>query len=204
MSNIISLVMFTGIIEGLGRIVRFDKKTSNRSAAKMQIKLGNLAKGLKVGDSVSINGVCLTAIDISKEIAEFEMIGETIKKTNLGFLKSGDKVNIERSLKVGERLEGHFVLGHVDAIGTILKIEKQSNQIKIWIKIPRELSKYIIKKGSVTVDGISLTVVDTLKNQFSVSIIPHTLKMTNLDYKKVGDKVNIETDILGKYILSED
>ena len=195
--------MFTGIIEGLGRIVRFDKKTSNRSEAKMQIKLGKLAKGLKVGDSVAINGVCLTAIDISKEIAEFEMIGETIKKTSLGSLKSGDKVNIERSLKVGERLEGHFVLGHVDGIGTILKIEKQSNQIKIWITVPKELSKYIIKKGSVTVDGISLTVVDTLKNHFSVSIIPHTLKVTNLNYKKMGDKVNIETDILGKYILSE-
>ena len=203
MSNIISLVMFTGIIEGLGRIVRFDKKTSNRSEAKMQIKLGKLTKGLKVGDSVAINGVCLTAIDISKEIVEFEMIGETIKKTSLGSLKSGDKVNIERSLKVGERLEGHFVLGHVDVIVTILKIGKQSNQIKIWITVPKELSKYIIKKGSVTVDGISLTVVDILKNQFSVSIIPHTLKVTNLDYKKVGDKVNIETDILGKYILSD-
>ena len=194
--------MFTGIIEGLGNIVRFDKKTSNRSAAKMKIKLGKIAKGLKIGDSVAINGVCLTAINISKDIAEFEMIGETIKKTNLGTLQSGNKVNIERSLKVGQRLEGHFVLGHVDGVGIISKIEKQPNQIKIWTKIPKELSKYIIKKGSVTVDGISLTVVDVLKDNFSVSIIPHTLKITNLSYKKTGDKVNIETDILGKYILS--
>jgi len=194
--------MFTGIIEGLGNIVRFDKKTNNRSAAKMKIKLGKIAKGLKVGDSVAINGVCLTAINISKDIAEFEMVGETIKKTNLGSLESGDKVNIERSLKVGERLEGHFVLGHVDGVGIISKMEKQTNQIKIWTKVPKELSKYIIKKGSVTIDGISLTVVDVLKDQFSVSIIPHTMKMTNLSYKKVGDKVNIETDILGKYILS--
>ena len=194
--------MFTGIIEGLGNIVRFDKKTSNRSAAKMKIKLGKIAKGLKIGDSVAINGVCLTAINISKDIAEFEMIGETIKKTNLGTLQSGNKVNIERSLKVGQRLEGHFVLGHVDGVGIISKIEKQPNQIKIWTKVPKELSKYIIKKGSVTVDGISLTVVDVLKDNFSVSIIPHTLKITNLSYKKTGDKVNIETDILGKYILS--
>ena len=196
--------MFTGIIEGLGNIIKFDKKTSNRSAAKMKIRLGKIAKGLKVGDSVAINGVCLTTINISKDIAEFEMVGETIKKTNLGTLQSGNKVNIERSLKVGDRLEGHFVLGHVDGVGLISTIEKQSNQIKIWTKVPKELSKYIIKKGSVTIDGISLTVVDVLKDQFSVSIIPHTMKITNLSYKKIGDKVNIETDILGKYILSDD
>ncbi|HEU5220631.1 MAG TPA: riboflavin synthase [Candidatus Nitrosotalea sp.] len=196
--------MFTGIIEGLGSIVMFDKKTSNRSAAKMKIKLDKIAKGLKVGDSVAINGVCLTAVNISKGITEFEMIGETIKKTNLGSLERGDQVNIERSLKVGERLEGHFVLGHVDGVGIISKIEKQTNQVQIWIKIPKELSKHVIKKGSITVDGISLTIVDKLKDQFSVSIIPHTMQVTNLGYKKIGDKVNIETDILGKYILSED
>jgi riboflavin synthase len=196
--------MFTGIIEGLGNIVRFDKKISNHRAAKMKIKLGKIVKGLKIGDSVAINGVCLTAINISKDIAEFEMIGETIKKTNLGSLGSGDKVNIERSLKIGERLEGHFVLGHVDGVGIISKMEKQPNQIQIWTKVPKELSKYIIKKGSITVDGISLTVVDVLKDHFSVSIIPHTMKITNLSYKKVGDKVNIETDVLGKYILSDD
>lgn len=196
--------MFTGIIEGLGNIVSFDKKTNNRSAAKMKIHIGKIAKGLKIGDSVAINGVCLTAVSISKGITEFEMVGETIKKTNLGSLERGDKVNIERSLKIGERLEGHFVLGHVDGIGIISKIEKQSNQIQIWITLPKELSKHVIKKGSITVDGISLTVVDVLKDKFSVSIIPHTMQITNLSYKKVGDKVNIETDILGKYILSED
>lgn len=196
--------MFTGIIEGLGNIISFDKKTNNRSAAKMKINIGKIAKGLKIGDSVAINGVCLTAVSISKGITEFEMVGETIKKTNLGSLERGDKVNIERSLKIGERLEGHFVLGHVDGIGIISKIEKQSNQIQIWMKLPKELSKHVIKKGSITVDGISLTVVDMLKDKFSVSIIPHTMQITNLSYKKVGDKVNIETDILGKYILSED
>lgn len=196
--------MFTGIIEGLGNIVSFDKKTNNRSAAKIKINIGKTAKGLKIGDSVAINGVCLTAVNISKGITEFEMVGETIKKTNLGSLERGDKVNIERSLKVDERLEGHFVLGHVDGVGIISKIEKQSNQIQIWIKLPKKLSKHVIKKGSITVDGISLTVVEVLKDQFSVSIIPHTMQITNLSYKKVGDKVNIETDILGKYILSGD
>jgi len=195
--------MFTGIIEGLGTIIRFDKNTKTRSEAKMMINLGKLAKGLRVGDSVAINGVCLTAIHIAKGTAKFEMIGETIKKTNLGSLENGDRVNIERSLKMGDRLEGHFVLGHVDGSGTISKINKQPNQVQIWIELPKELSKYVAKKGSITVDGISLTIVDKIKNKFSVSIIPHTMKVTNLGLKKIGDKVNIETDVLGKYILSK-
>ncbi|MDE1764035.1 MAG: riboflavin synthase [Thaumarchaeota archaeon] len=195
--------MFTGIIEGLGRIEKFDKNTRTRSEARMKISLGRLAKGLRIGDSVAINGVCLTAISITKDTAEFEMIGETMKKTNLGSLENGDRVNIERSLKVGERLEGHFVLGHVDGSGTILKINKQSNQVQLWIELSKELARYVTKKGSITVDGISLTVVDKIKTRFSVSIIPHTMKVTNLGLKKIGDKVNIETDILGKYILSE-
>ena len=195
--------MFTGIVEGLGKIVKFDKKIKNRSAAKMKISLGKLAKGLRIGDSVSINGVCLTAVNLAKNIAEFEMVGETIMKTNLGSLELGDKVNIERSLRVGDRLEGHFVLGHVDGVGIITKIEKQTNQIKIWMELPKELSRYVAQKGSVTIDGISLTVVDKLKNTFSVSIIPHTMKITNLALKKIGDTVNIETDVIGKYILSE-
>ncbi len=195
--------MFTGIIEGLGKIEKFEKSTKTRSQARMMISLGKLGRGLKIGDSVAINGVCLTAINITKDIAEFEMVGETIKKTSLGSLERGDMVNIERSLKIGDRLEGHFVLGHIDGSGAILKIDKQSNQVQLWMDLPRELAKYVAKKGSVTVDGISLTVVDKIKNKFSVSIIPHTMKVTNLGLKKVGDKVNIETDILGKYILSE-
>lgn len=195
--------MFAGIIEGLGKIEKFDKNTKNRSAVKMKVGLGKLAKGLKIGDSVAINGVCLTAVNKTNNTAEFEMVGETIKRTNLGSLKLGDKVNIERSLKVGDRLEGHFVLGHVDGVGIITKLEKQSNQIKIWMELPKKLSRYVVQKGSITIDGISLTVVDKLTNTFSVSIIPHTMKITNLALKKVNDKVNIETDVLAKYILSE-
>ena len=116
--------MFTGIVEGLGTIRKFEKKTNTRSAAKMKVNLGNLAKGLKAGHSVAINGGCLTVTKISKNEAEFEMIGETIRKTDLGKLESGDKVNIERSLKVGDRMEGHFVLGHIDGTGKIINIEK--------------------------------------------------------------------------------
>jgi riboflavin synthase len=195
--------VFTGIIEGQGIVKKFDIKTQNRSAAKMGIDLGNLAKGLQIGDSVAINGVCLTATHISKKHAEFEMIDETLKKTNLGMIKSGDKVNIERSLKVGERMEGHFVLGHIDGTGKIIKIEKLSKEIKFWIELPKDLARFVVKKGSITVDGISLTLVDVLKNKISICIIPHTMKITNLGSKKIGDKVNIETDILGKYAISK-
>ena len=196
--------MFTGIIEGQGIVKKFNIKTQNRSAAKMGIDLGNLAKGLQIGDSVAINGVCLTATHISQKQAEFEMIGETLKKTNLGMIKLGDKVNIERSLKVGERMEGHFVLGHIDGTGKIIKIEKLSKEIKFWIELPKDLDRFVVKKGSITVDGISLTLVDVLKNKISICIIPHTMKITNLGSKKIGDKVNIETDILGKYAISKD
>ncbi|MEK6834180.1 MAG: riboflavin synthase [Thermoproteota archaeon] len=195
--------MFTGIVEGLGTIRKFEKKTNTRSAAKMKVNLGNLAKGLKAGHSVAINGVCLTVTKISKNEAEFEMIGETIRKTDLGKLESGDKVNIERSLKVGERMEGHFVLGHIDGTGKIIKIEKMPKEIKFWIELPNELTKHVVKKGSIAIDGISLTLVDVIKNKISVCIIPHTIKITNLSSKKIGDKVNIETDILGKYTTAK-
>jgi len=191
--------VFTGIVEGIGIIKKFEKKTNTRSAAKMKVDLGNLAKGLKAGHSVAINGVCLTVTKISKGEAEFEMIGETIRKTDLGKLESGDKVNIERSLKVGDRMEGHFVLGHIDGTGKIINIEKLPKEIKLWIELTNDLTKYVVKKGSIAIDGISLTLVDVIKNKISVCIIPHTMETTNLDSKKIGDKVNIETDILGKY-----
>jgi len=191
--------VFTGIIEGLGTIKKFDKNTKTRSAAKMKVDLGKLSKGLKAGHSVAINGVCLTVTKISKNQAEFEMIGETLKKTDLGALESGDKVNIERSLKVGERMEGHFVLGHIDDIGKIIKIEKKPTEIKFWIELPNDLARYVVQKGSIAIDGISLTLVDVIKNKISVCIIPHTMKITNLGSKKIGDKVNIEIDIIGKY-----
>jgi len=191
--------VFTGIVEGIGIIKKFEKKTNTRSAAKMKVDLGNLAKRLKAGHSVAINGVCLTVTKISKGEAEFEMIGETIRKTDLGKLESGDKVNIERSLKVGDRMEGHFVLGHIDGTGKIINIEKLPKEIKLWIELTNDLTKYVVKKGSIAIDGISLTLVDVIKNKISVCIIPHTMETTNLDSKKIGDKVNIETDILGKY-----
>jgi len=195
--------MFTGIIEGVGKVEKITQNTKNRSAFEMTVDLGKNAKGLKVGQSVALNGVCLSATKISKNKCDFQMIDETIKKTDLGNLVKGSKVNIERSLKVGDRMEGHFVLGHVDGVAIIKKIEKKPKEIRVWFEVPKKLAKFVVKKGSIAIDGISLTVVDVTKNKASVCLIPHTMNVTNFHSKKVGDKINIETDILGKYILKQ-
>ena len=193
--------MFTGIIEGIGKVIKINKNTTNRSALQLMVDLGKYSKGLKIGQSVALNGVCLSVTKILKNKCSFEMIDETIKKTDLGNLKIGGIVNIERSLKVGDRMEGHFVLGHIDGVGIIKKIEKKPKEVKLWFEIPKKLSKYVVKKGSIALDGISLTVVDVKKNNASVCLIPHTMNVTNFNSKKISDKINIETDILGKYIL---
>jgi len=193
--------MFTGIVEGIGKVKKISKDTKNRSAIQMIVDLGIHGKGLKTGQSVALNGVCLTVTKLSKTRCTFEMIDETTKKTDLGNLKPGGIVNIERSLKAGDRLEGHFVLGHVDGVGIIKKIQKKPKEVQIWFKVPKNLSRYVVKKGSIAIDGISLTVVELKNNLASVCLIPHTIKVTNFKTKNIGDKVNIETDILGKYIL---
>lgn len=196
--------MFTGIVEGIGKILDIKQNTKNRSAIKMTVDLGKNSKGLKLGQSVALNGVCLTVTSINNSKCDFEMIEETTKKTDLGNLKVGGIVNIERSLKVGERLEGHFVLGHVDGVGTITKIEKKPKEVQIWFDIPKNLTRFVVQKGSIAIDGISLTVVDVKKNTASVCLIPHTVDVTNFSTRKVGDKINVETDILGKYLLKQE
>jgi riboflavin synthase len=193
--------MFTGIVEGIGKVKKISKATKNRSAIQIIVDLGKHGKGLKTGQSVALNGVCLTVTKLSKNECTFEMIEETTKKTNLGNLKTGGIVNIERSLKAGDRLEGHFVLGHVDGVGIIKKIQKKPKEVQVWFEVPKNLSKYIVKKGSIAMDGISLTVVNVKNNLASICLIPHTIEVTNFKTKNIGDKVNIETDILGKYIL---
>jgi riboflavin synthase len=193
--------MFTGIVEGIGKVKKISKSTNNRSAIEMIVDLGKHGKGLKTGQSVALNGVCLTVTKLSKTGCTFEMIEETTKKTDLGNLKIGGIVNIERSLKAGDRLEGHFVLGHVDGVGIIKKILKKPKEVQVWFEVPKNLSKFIVKKGSIAMDGISLTVVNVKNNLASICLIPHTIEVTNFKTKNIGDKVNIETDILGKYIL---
>jgi len=195
--------MFTGIVEGTAR-VKSVSRSKKRADTVMGVQLGSrLARGLKVGDSVSINGACLTVAKLSRGDAEFEMVAETIRRTNLGRVRPGDKVNIERSMKVGDRLEGHFVLGHVDGTGTIEEIVKMPAETKIWIRLDDErLARSVVSKGSIAIDGISLTLVDVEGSRISISLIPHTLDITTFGTKSKGDKVNVETDILGKYVNS--
>jgi len=193
--------MFTGIVEGTGK-VRSVSKGRNGADTTLRVELGRLARGLKRGDSVCINGACLTVTKLSKGEAEFEMVAETIRRTSLGDVRPGESVNIERSMRVGDRLEGHFVLGHVDGTGVIEKIEKMPSETRIWIKLDRGLAKSLVSKGSIAVDGISLTLVDVRGDRVSVSLIPHTLDVTTLGLRRKGDRVNIETDILGKYVAN--
>ncbi|HEY9407058.1 MAG TPA: riboflavin synthase [Nitrososphaera sp.] len=193
--------MFTGIVKGMAMVT---STTKSRSGAEtiIRVRLGKLGRGLREGDSVCINGACLTATKISKGEAEFEMISETIRRTNLGRTRLGEMVNVERSLRVGDRLEGHFVLGHVDGTGIIEDIIKTSSETTIWIKLEGALIKSVVSKGSIAVDGVSLTLVNVEGNRVSVSLIPHTLKVTTLGMKHRGDRVNIETDVLGKYVIT--
>lgn len=193
--------MFTGVVEGLGK-VKSVSKSNRRADIMLRVELGKLTRGLKRGDSVCINGVCLTATKLSKRDAEFEIVGETIRKTNLGEVSPGDKVNIERSIRIGGRMEGHFVLGHVDGIGIIEDIQEMPTETKIWIKLNKRLTKSMVPKGSISVDGVSLTIVDADDNRVSVSLIPHTMNMTTLGFRRKGDSVNIETDILAKYVAT--
>jgi len=196
--------MFTGIIKGTGTIKSMtgSKRTSS-SDRRIRLELGSVGKGLKIGDSVSVNGTCLTVIILKKTAAEFEIVKETMDRTTLGSFKDGDSVNIERSLKLSDRFEGHIVLGHVDGVGEISDVIKFPAEIKMWIRVKgKEMMKYLVPKGSVTVDGISLTVVDVGKYKFSVALVPHTVSKTTIGTKVRGDTVNLEFDILSKYLAN--
>lgn len=194
--------MFTGIVEGTGIVKSISRiKTANRIAdRRIEIDLGKLRRGLRVGDSVSVNGTCLTATSILKNIAIFEVVKETTKRTSMGLLKAGDPVNLERSLRINDRIEGHIVLGHIDGVGKIEDIEKIPSETKIWISVNKQIAGLLVPKGSIAVDGISFTIVDVSNEVFSVALVPHTLAVTTFKSKKKGDKVNIEVDILSKYV----
>ncbi len=189
--------MFTGLIVELGEIVSLEKKSGN---AILSLKCNTILGDAAIGDSISINGVCLTATKISGNILSFDVSYETLKTTNLGELKKSDKVNIESSLKPNSKMGGHFVTGHVDGIGRIRSKRVSGNVMKIEIEAPAEILKFIVQKGSIAIDGISLTVVEIFDDSFSIVIIPHTSSMTTIGLKNQGETVNLEADILGKYV----
>ncbi|MBE9503844.1 MAG: riboflavin synthase [Proteobacteria bacterium] len=189
--------MFTGIVEGKGKV----KSLGNGSSGfTVTIEAPFDLSSDKVGDSISVNGICLTATKIEKTTFSADVSKETLSRTNLGKLKSGSEVNLERALKLGDRLGGHLVTGHIDGPGTVKKIEKRGESLYIEIALEEKELKYIVKKGSVTVDGISLTVNSVGNDFFTLNIIPHTLELTTLGEIKPGSQVNIETDIIGKYV----
>ena len=189
--------MFTGIVEGVGKVVGIDRQGE---AVRLTISAGPIAEGVLIGDSVMINGVCLTATSMNVPSITFDAVYETMRKTTLGNLVIGAAVNLERSLPVSGRLGGHIVQGHVDGTGRIASIRPVGNSYYVYVDAAPELMRYIVTKGSVSVDGISLTVAESADRTFALSIIPHTWDHTTLRDKRAGDTVNIETDILGKYV----
>lgn len=191
--------MFTGIIEEIGQV---QKNHNNSKGSLLEISCQKILEGLKEGDSIAVNGVCLTAREVKSWGFVADVMQNTLKSSNLSSIKKGSKVNLERALKINERLDGHIVQGHVDGIGIIGDIQRKGDFFTYAIKADKEILKYIVLKGSVAVDGISLTVQDIKSDAFVVSTIPTTIKCTILQYKKIGDIVNIETDVIGKYLYS--
>ncbi|WP_066639288.1 riboflavin synthase [Desulfolucanica intricata] len=189
--------MFTGLIEELGVLQSI---RHGADSAQLNIAAKKIIKDVNIGDSIAVNGVCLTVTKFDTRGFTADVMAETLAKTNLGNLKSGDRVNLERALKLGDRLGGHLVSGHIDGVGTIVQKEVHDIAILITVNAQPEVMRYIIKKGSVAIDGTSLTVVDFNSESFRVSIIPHTAHETTLGFKKEGDTVNLEGDVIGKYI----
>jgi riboflavin synthase len=192
--------MFTGIIEEVGTVKQV--KGLSSGARKISIGCREVIDDLKIGDSLSVNGVCLTIVERNKEQVAVEAVEETVKKTMIGNLRSGSPVNLERSVRLNDRLGGHLVQGHVDATGKVVSIEKLPMSRMYRFKIPRLLMKYIIPVGSVSINGISLTVAEKMKDSFKVAIIPHTFENTTFKYLRAGDVVNVEIDMIAKYVES--
>lgn len=189
--------MFTGIIEEIGEMVRMEAASTS---GKIELKADKVLEDTKIGDSIAVNGVCLTVIRLKGDGFVADVMPETLKRSNLGQLSPGSRVNLERAMAMNGRFGGHIVSGHIDGTGTIEKVWREQNAVWYTVRTPGELMRYIVEKGSIAIDGTSLTVAKVTKESFSVSIIPHTLGETILGQKKAGDVVNLENDIIGKYV----
>lgn len=189
--------MFTGIVEEMGTVKSLRR---DAGAAQLVISASTVLGETAVGDSICVNGVCLTVVDMTKSDFTADVAVETLKVTNLGDLGTGAKVNLERALQLSARIGGHLVSGHVDGVGRIREKRAEGNGWRIFIDAPEHVLRYVIKKGSIAIDGISLTVAEVDKAGFSLAMIPHTAQLTTLGFKKPGDSVNLESDIIGKYV----
>ena len=189
--------MFTGLIAELGTAERL---AEGSTSCQLTVRAQKILPGVNIGDSIAVNGVCLTVVHLQGNRFTADVMPETVRRTTLRQLQPGDRVNLEKALRPTDGLDGHIVQGHVEGVGTIREISPEGNALAYRIETPKELLRYIVEKGSVAIDGISLTVTETDDTGFSVSLIPHTAKMTTLGYKSVGDSVNLETDILARYV----
>jgi riboflavin synthase len=189
--------MFTGIIEDKGKVLRIEYRGQEK---KLTIELPFYLTEVQLGDSININGVCLTVVKKKEQTIELDLSQETLQKTVLGELKEGDQVNLERALKLTDRFGGHIVTGHVDGIGVIVEKRKERDFLQLRIRIPESASRYAVQKGSIAIDGISLTVNEYQGGKIEITLIPYTIEKTTLMDKEVGDRVNVEADILGKYV----
>ena len=189
--------MFTGLIEDTGIL---KARTSVGSEYKLIIETALPLEEIRLGDSIAINGACLTVEEMSAKLLTFHTLAETLRRTSIGDVNVGGRVNMERALKMGARLDGHLVSGHVDSQSSILKVDKTADDITVTLSLPKGYEHLFIEKGSVAIDGISLTIADLTESSFSVCLIPHSWAHTNLQERQPGDKVNIETDMIGKYI----
>lgn len=189
--------MFTGLVAELGTVQRLDRQGESYYLTISAVKV---MQNLKIGDSVAVNGACLTVVNMHDSVFTADVMPETVRLTNIGSLHAGDKVNLERTLRLCDGLDGHIVSGHVEGLGTIISRRPEGIADVVEIAAEARLLRYILPKGSIAIDGISLTVTAVTDSSFSVAIIPHTAKETTLGFKGVGDKVNLETDIIGKYV----
>lgn len=189
--------MFTGLVEAIGRL---EDACSTGSGMRLTATAESIASRLKVGDSVAVNGCCLTVVGVDRPNFAFDAGPETLARTNLGRLAAGDRVNLETSLRWGDELGGHLVTGHIDALGEIVDRTDDGPWATFWIAAPRTLMRQMASKGSIAVDGVSLTLVDVACERFSVALIPHTLQATTLGERRPGDRVNLETDLIAKYV----
>ena len=190
--------MFTGIVEGVGKVISLKEQRESRCLSLSLPFEDN--SGLEAGASLAVNGCCLTFRENANEEGSFDLLDETLARTNLGTLKVGDLVNLERSMTANGRIGGHFVTGHIDVVGEVKIFEERGKNLYLRVSLPAEYSKYLVDKGSVSVDGCSLTVCEVEEDSFAIWLIPHTLARTNLNDRKVNDKVNLEFDILAKYV----
>ncbi|MEM8671424.1 MAG: riboflavin synthase [Planctomycetota bacterium] len=189
--------MFTGLVETMGKVIEL---IDDPPGKRLRVDCGLVAEDAKLGDSICINGCCLTVVALESSVLDFEAGEETLSRTNLGKLNVGSAVNLERSLAVGDRLGGHYVTGHVDEVGTLAERREDPPWAHLRFRMPTRLASQVAAKGSIAIDGISLTVVDADADSFTVALIPHTLEVTTLGRRRVGDEVNLETDVLAKYV----